>query len=92
MSEVRTTDKLYNAKMKRAGSEHELGEVREGLRLAAAGIGCPTEPVKGGSIQGQPPRGGAVVLSGAEPGRQPKSGRNCGGSLHAQRHSGTRPH
>ena len=54
--------------MKRAGSEHELGEVREGLRLAAAGIGCPTEPVKGGSIQGQP-RGSAAVPSGAEPGR-----------------------
>ena len=56
--------------MKRAASEHELGEAREGLRLAAAGMGGPAEPVKDGSIQGQPPQGGAVVLSGAEPGGQ----------------------
>ena len=52
---MRTTDKLYNAKVKRAGSGHELGGVGEGLRLAAAGMGGPAEPVKGGSIQGQPP-------------------------------------
>ena len=43
MSEVRTTDKLYNAKMKRAGSGHELGEVGEELRLAAAGMWCPVQ-------------------------------------------------
>ena len=70
-----STEKLYNAKIKRAGSGHELGEVGKGLRLAAAGMSCPAEPVKGGSIQGQPPRGGAVALSGSEPGRQPKTGR-----------------
>ena len=40
---MRTTDKLYNAKVKRAGSEHELGEVGEGLRLPAAGMGGPAE-------------------------------------------------
>ena len=39
---MRTTDKLYNAKVKRAGSGHELGDVGEGLRLAAAGMDKPT--------------------------------------------------
>ena len=29
--------------MKRAGLGHELGEVEEGLRLAAAGMRCPAE-------------------------------------------------
>ena len=32
---MRTTDKLYNAKVKRADSRHELGEVGEGLRQLA---------------------------------------------------------
>ena len=58
---MRGTDKLYNAKVKRAGSGH-------GLRLFAAGM----EPVNGSSIQGQPP-GSAVVLSGTEPRRQPSA-------------------
>ena len=44
MCEVRTTDGLYSSKVKRAGSVHELGEVKEELRLAAAGMECPAEP------------------------------------------------
>ena len=37
MSEVRTTDKLYNTRVKRAGSGHERGEVGARLWRAAAG-------------------------------------------------------
>ena len=35
---MRPTDKLYNAKVKRVGSGHELGKVEKGLRLAAADV------------------------------------------------------
>ena len=66
---MRTSDKLYNAKVKRAGSVHEFGEVEEGLRLAAAGVGGPAELSKV-AAQCQPPQGSTVLLSGAEPGRQ----------------------
>ena len=45
---MRTSDKLCNAKVKQAGSGHGLGEGEEGLRVAAAGVGGPAEPVKGG--------------------------------------------
>ena len=45
MSEVRTTDKLYNAKVKRAGSGHELGEVE------AVVAGCSWHGLSSGAIK-----------------------------------------
>ena len=37
--------------MKRADSGHELGEVEEGLRLAAAGMECPAESGRAAASQ-----------------------------------------
>ena len=57
---MRTTDMLYNAKVKpdglRAGVLGEVGGV-------GAGASCPVEHAKGGSIRGQPLRSSAAAPS-----------------------------
>ena len=56
MSSVRTSDKLNNVKVKRAGSEPRRSRIVSG----------PAEPVQGGSIPCQPPQS-SLVLSDAKP-------------------------